>query len=641
MSSYKTRARDKGNINNDFVKATRSGTSVVNGSSLSASNLQANLPVKTDNALVLQSTKLEISDTNGLQTALDSAVQYQGTLPAPIGALVKISDTTGNVENSNITEADVNNKVSKSGDTMTGNLDMSNNNIDNVNIAKVNTFEPNASIDPLSIGFSADNVSFNAINTTINGLPGQEVAFRITRQGVNYGEIKTQPNIVSISNFGNSAVNLKLEGVNGSLLLDDTNTKLLSNNLDLDINQNTINNVFRANIDRIAVASTTNIDIENDLFLKDNDIKKVGDLNVDTLSVNTLSSITINSDTTFNNLATHNADVNLFSNNILSVGDVKTTSLSSTDFKSNDVDCNCNLDLLGTRNIKNAVSVSTNTISAVAPATTLSITSDLDLNSNDIINVDNLEINTLGKNGAGDITLQDNIDVNNFDLKFVNNIDAQDVKTNTLTAYAPLTEIKLNTNTDLNLNGNNIIGLDLINGIQPSGGLYSESSGFSTSSTTEVNILGQGASSGSLSIPADTFTALSMYSFKASGVLTGGTNDVFTIRAKTLSPGPISVLLGEIMPTLQDNNLIDVAWDIMIDFTIRAIGASGVASLVLSGAFRYTNNSDVVRTFLRTIVLTTGFDTTRDNTLELTFQNDATNPITSFRIDQASFTKWY
>jgi hypothetical protein len=466
MSSYKTRARDKGNINNDYVKATRAGTTIVNGSSLSASNLQANMPIKTDNALILQSTKLDIADTNGLQSALDSAVQYQGTLPAPIGALVKISDTTGNVENSNITEADVNNKVNKSGDTMTGNLNLGSNDIDSVG------------------------------------------------------------------------------------------------------------NIEVATIDGIQLISGTTI---QDLVL--------------------------------NNGGGNN---------------IKIT--------------NCNLDL-NNNNIQNVDSIQLNSISATT--TDININNRLLVNGNDILDVDLLEINKLGKNGAGDISLQSNIDVNNQDLKFVSNIDATDVKTTTLTAYAPLTEIKLNTNTDLNLNGNNIIGLDLINGIQPSGGLYSESSGFSTSSTTEVNILGQGASSGSLSIPADTFTALSMYSFKASGVLSGGTNDVFTIRAKTLSPGPISVILGEIMPTLQDNNLIDVAWDIMIDFTIRAIGISNTASLVLSGAFRYTNNSDVVRTFLRTIVLNTGFDTTRDNTLELTFQNDATNPITNFRIDQASFTKWY
>lgn len=35
------------------------------------------------------------------------------------------------------------------------------------------------------------------------------------------------------------------------------------------------------------------------------------------------------------------------------------------------------------------------------------------------------------------------------------------------------------------------------------------------------------------------------------------------------------------------------------------------------------------------------FDYNKDNTLQLTFQNDATDPLTSFRIDQASFTKWY
>lgn len=245
--------------------------------------------------------------------------------------------------------------------------------------------------------------------------------------------------------------------------------------------------------------------------------------------------------------------------------------------------------------------------------------------------------------GNNNITLNyitNTVDYNLLDINMNNNniINCNEVKTDFL-ASSTNTEVKMNN--DLNLNGNNIIGLELINGIQPSGGLYSESSGFSTASTTEINILGQGSSSGSLSIPANGFTALSMYSFKASGVLSGGTNDLFTLRAKSLTGVPSTITLGTIMVTLQDNGLVNVPWDIMIDFTVRSVGPANTASLVLSGCFRYSNNNDVVKSFLRTIVLTTGFDTTVSNSLQLTFQNDAVDPLTNFRIDQASHTKWF
>ena len=109
MSIYKNRSRDKGNINSDYIRATQTGVNEINASKLSASNLLPNFPIKTDGSNVLQSTKLIISDTFGLQEALDIAgsFQYKGIIPAPIGNFVKISDIDGNVENSSITELDI------------------------------------------------------------------------------------------------------------------------------------------------------------------------------------------------------------------------------------------------------------------------------------------------------------------------------------------------------------------------------------------------------------------------------------------------------------------------------------------------------------------------------------------------------
>ena len=45
---------------------------------------------------------------------------------------------------------------------------------------------------------------------------------------------------------------------------------------------------------------------------------------------------------------------------------------------------------------------------------------------------------------------------------------------------------------NLNMDGFSLENCDVINGIQPSGGLFSESSGFSTASTIEIIILEQG-----------------------------------------------------------------------------------------------------------------------------------------------------
>jgi len=194
---------------------------------------------------------------------------------------------------------------------------------------------------------------------------------------------------------------------------------------------------------------------------------------------------------------------------------------------------------------------------------------------------------------------------------------------------------------DLQVDGS--IYCDSINNIRPSGGLYSESSGFNIPSTnlTETNLLGQGGSAGTLAIPANTFSQYDSYSFKASGVLSGGSNDTATLRLKSLVNGTTPVELGSIVIQLSDNGLVDVAWKVEADFNVRTLGGAGVGVLVLSGNFAYTNNNDVVKTYLRTIVNNTVFDTTQSNELQFTYQNDGTNPLTNIRIDQASFTKWY
>jgi hypothetical protein len=219
-----------------------------------------------------------------------------------------------------------NDKVSKSGDTMSGNLIMDGNDIDSVG---------------------------NIEATTLDGL--QAIS------GTNAQDLV----------LNNAGFNIKIPSCN------------------LDLNNNSIENVFRLNVGRIKNPSLANIEIENDLFLRDNNITKVANINVDTFSVNTLPAILFNS------------DVSLFNNDIVSAGDIKTTSFSSTDFKTNDIDVNANFDM----------------------------------NNNNIENVNILEINSLGKNGAGDISIQSDIDVNNFDLKFVSNLDTQTLNIAGTTQY--------------------------------------------------------------------------------------------------------------------------------------------------------------------------------------------------------------
>ena len=219
-----------------------------------------------------------------------------------------------------------------------------------------------------------------------------------------------------------TTTNLSGTTMTGNLTMNDNNIESCiqaginviapygSTTLSVDGNLNLVN-LTNKNIDGVnditlsgitARLPATAVDFNSDIFMRDNDITKVANLNVNTVTANTLASVTFNSDATFNNPVTHNANVDLFSNDIASVGDVRMTSFSSTDFKSNDVDVDANLDLLGTRNIKNCLDMSSNTVNSNTVSTgtlnggispTITVGAGLDLQTTqDISNIRSMTI---------------------------------------------------------------------------------------------------------------------------------------------------------------------------------------------------------------------------------------------------------
>jgi len=519
---YKNRTRSKDNVNNNFVNALDSGISSINGSSVSAQNLQINKPVKTNNEKVLISSLISQSDLDF------TPVAYTGTIPAPVGNFTKISSVNGNIEDSVITETDIttlqtditdlqNDKLSIDGTIlMTGPLQLGGNNITGV------------------LNITASNVYSNINTLSISGLLNQDI------------------------------------GINN-------NTRY---------NNNNIENVNNLQTNEIR-ATGNSVNIKDDVNMGFYDIININEIKTNNIATNTLTDVNFIS------------PINMNNNNITNVNNLQTQEIKATD------------------------------------GVSINIQDDVNMGLYDINNCNEIKTNGISTNTLTDVIFISPINMNNNNITNVNEIKTDFIASSTNT------DVKMNS--DLNLNGKNIIGLDLINGIQPSGGLYSESSGFQvlSANTIETNLLAQGANSGSLTIPPNVFLPLNMYSFKASGTLSGGTNDIFTLRAKSLTDIPSSVPLGEIVVEIADNGLVNVWWDIQLDFTVRTSGIAGIAVLVLSGVFRYTNTNDVVRTYGRNIIINTGFDTTIQNTLELTYQNDATNPLTNFTINQGSFTKWY
>jgi len=147
-----------------------------------------------------------------------------------------------------------------------------------------------------------------------------------------------------------------------------------------------------------------------------------------------------------------------------------------------------------------------------------------------------------------------------------------------------------------------------------------------TATTAETSLINGGV--GTLSVPANGFRVGDSFRAIMAGVMDADNNQTIRIRVKA---GSI-ILLDSGVQNL-GSSVVDDIWSLNIDFTIRQIGAAGVASIVSLGGFHYTktNNASVQGFGFNTINNTT-FDTTINNALDITAQwgsNNAGNSISS------------
>ena len=123
----------------------------------------------------------------------------------------------------------------------------------------------------------------------------------------------------------------------------------------------------------------------------------------------------------------------------------------------------------------------------------------------------------------------------------------------------------------------------------PATGLFAQT-GNSTIITgiTESTLINGGV--GTLTVPANGFQVGDSFRAVFGGVMNAANNQTIRIRVEA---GPI-ILLDSGFQNL-GSSVIDDIWSLNIDFTIRQIGAAGVASIVSLGSFHYTktNNASV------------------------------------------------
>ena len=174
------------------------------------------------------------------------------------------------------------------------------------------------------------------------------------------------------------------------------------------------------------------------------------------------------------------------------------------------------------------------------------------------------------------------------------------------------------------------------NFIEVSKGLYAQTSLGSniTSSSGEASLIGAGV--GSLIVPANTFKVGDSFTAKMCGQLSCGNNQILHIRVR--SNGVI--IIDALQHTLSTTT--SKYFDLVLDFTVTKLGASGVGELFANGVFTYNrNSSNAIEGVNFGLIDSTLFSTTVSNTLSITAQWVTSNEANTIRSQNFTLTKVY
>ena len=155
-----------------------------------------------------------------------------------------------------------------------------------------------------------------------------------------------------------------------------------------------------------------------------------------------------------------------------------------------------------------------------------------------------------------------------------------------------------------------------------------------TGTTAETSLINGGV--GTLSVPANGFQVGDSFRAIMAGVLNAANNQTIRIRVKTGSV----VLLDSGLQNI--TNITNDVFSLNIDFTIRQLGTTGVASIVSLGTFHYAKTSNTsIQGFAFNVVNNTTFSTTIPNTIDITVEWGSTNAGNSIYSDIFILNKTY
>jgi hypothetical protein len=167
-------------------------------------------------------------------------------------------------------------------------------------------------------------------------------------------------------------------------------------------------------------------------------------------------------------------------------------------------------------------------------------------------------------------------------------------------------------------------------------GLFSQTANSATitATTIEKTLIDGGV--GTLSVPANGFSVGDAFRAEFGGLMSAKNNDTLTIRIKSGS-----VVLADSGP-LTMPGIVGQVWLLSINFTVRAIGTTGVANIVTLGNLHILKAaSGTQEGFGFNTVNSTTFNTTVPNTLDVTAQWSSNSPLNSIYSDIFILNKIY
>lgn len=175
-----------------------------------------------------------------------------------------------------------------------------------------------------------------------------------------------------------------------------------------------------------------------------------------------------------------------------------------------------------------------------------------------------------------------------------------------------------------------------IDQIQGNVGLFAQTANSTPITNTDVETSLINGGVGSLFVPANGFQVGDSFRAVIAGVINVVNNQTIRIKVKDGN----TILADSGAKTI--SNIANNVFSLNIDFTVRALGAAGVASIVTLGTFHFTKTSnEATQGFAFNTVNNTTFDTTVGNTLDVTVQWGAASASNSIYSDIFVLNKTY